>query len=243
MNAAFDHLPAHLAIIMDGNGRWAKQQGLLTRVLGHRHAIKAVEEVVEGCAELGISCLTLYTFSTENWDRPKEEVDALMELLVEALTDQTPKLLKNNIRLLTIGDTDSLPPRARRDLQAAMQRTAANSGLKLVLALSYSGRWELTRAVQQLASQVQAGRLQPGDISESHLENALATAGLPAVDLMIRTGGDHRISNFLLWQLAYAELYFTNVFWPDFRKKHLHQALAEYQKRERRFGKTSEQVQ
>lgn len=245
MNAAFDphHLPAHIAVIMDGNGRWAKRQGLLTRVLGHRHAIKAVEEVVEGCAEIGIGYLTLYTFSTENWDRPKEEVDALMELLVEALTDQTPKLLKNNIRLQTIGDTDSLPPRARRNLQEAISRTAASTGLSLVLALSYSGRWELTRATQRLAQQVQKGTLSPEAISENHLSRELATDGMPDVDLMIRTGGDHRISNFLLWQLAYAELYFTDVFWPDFRKKHLHQAIAEFQKRERRFGKTSEQVQ
>lgn len=238
-----ENLPRHVAVIMDGNGRWAKQQGVLNRVFGHRNAIKAVRECTEGCAELGIGYLTLYTFSTENWERPKEEIEALMNLLVGTIADETPTLQKNNVRLLTIGDTASLPDRCRRDLLRAIEATQHNTGLSLVLALSYSGRWDLAQAAQKLARQVQRGELTPDHLTEDRLEAALATAGMPDPDLMIRTGGDHRISNFMLWQLAYAELYiFEDLFWPDFRRQHLHQAILDYQNRERRFGKTSEQI-
>ena len=238
-----ENLPRHVAVIMDGNGRWAKQQGVLNRVFGHRNAIKAVRECTEGCAELGIEYLTLYTFSTENWERPKEEIEALMNLLVGTIADETPTLQKNNVRLLTIGDTASLPDRCRRDLLRAIEATQHNTGLSLVLALSYSGRWDLAQAAQKLARQVQRGELTPDHLTEDRLEAALATAGMPDPDLMIRTGGDHRISNFMLWQLAYAELYiFEDLFWPDFRRQHLHQAILDYQNRERRFGKTSEQI-
>ncbi len=237
------NLPRHVAVIMDGNGRWAKQQGVLNRVFGHRNAIKAVRECTEGCAELGIGYLTLYTFSTENWERPKEEIEALMNLLVGTIADELPTLQKNNVRLLTIGDTASLPDRCRRDLLRAIEETRHNTGLSLVLALSYSGRWDIMQATRHLARQVQRGELTPDQLTEDRLEAALATAGMPAPDLMIRTGGDHRISNFMLWQLAYAELYiFEDLFWPDFRREHLHQAILDYQNRERRFGKTSEQV-
>jgi len=237
------NLPRHVAVIMDGNGRWAKQQGVLNRVFGHRNAIKAVRECTEGCAELGIEYLTLYTFSTENWERPKEEIEALMNLLVGTIADELPTLQKNNVRLLTIGDTASLPDRCRRDLLRAIDETRHNTGLSLVLALSYSGRWDLTQATQKLARQVQRGELTPDQLTEDRLEAALATAGMPDPDLMIRTGGDHRISNFMLWQLAYAELYiFEDLFWPDFRREHLHRAILDFQHRERRFGKTSEQV-
>jgi undecaprenyl diphosphate synthase len=237
------NLPRHIAVIMDGNGRWAKQQGVLNRVFGHRNAIKAVRECTEGCAELGIGYLTLYTFSTENWERPKEEIEALMNLLVSTIADETPTLQKNNVRLLTIGDTASLPDRCRRDLLRAIEATRHNTGLSLVLALSYSGRWDLTQAARQLAQRVANGELSPEQLTEDHLEAALTTAGMPHPDLMIRTGGDHRISNFMLWQLAYAELYiFEDLYWPDFRREHLHQAILDYQNRERRFGKTSEQI-
>lgn len=237
------NLPRHVAVIMDGNGRWAKQQGVLNRVFGHRNAIKAVRECTEGCAELGIEYLTLYTFSTENWERPKDEIEALMNLLVGTIADELPTLQKNNVRLLTIGDTATLPDRCRRDLLRAIDETRRNTGLSLVLALSYSGRWDIAQAVRQLARQVERGELTPDQLTEDRLEAALATAGMPDPDLMIRTGGDHRISNFMLWQLAYAELYiFDELFWPDFRRQHLHQAILDYQNRERRFGKTSEQV-
>lgn len=237
------NLPRHVAVIMDGNGRWAKQQGVLNRVFGHRNAIKAVRECTEGCAELGIEYLTLYTFSTENWERPKEEIEALMNLLVGTIADELPTLQKNKVRLLTIGDTASLPERCRRDLLRAIEATRHNTGLSLVLALSYSGRWDLAQAARNLARQVQQGELTPDQLTEDRLEAALATAGMPDPDLMIRTGGDHRISNFMLWQLAYAELYiFEDLFWPDFRREHLHQAILDYQNRERRFGKTSEQI-
>ncbi|MFT4031949.1 MAG: isoprenyl transferase [Siphonobacter sp.] len=236
------NLPRHVAVIMDGNGRWAKQKGMLSRIFGHRHAIKAVEEVVEGCAELGIGYLTLYTFSTENWGRPKEEVNALMELFVQSIAEQMPKLLKNNIRLLAIGAIDTLPGNCQKDLTEAIERTRHNTGLSLVLALSYSGKWEITEAVRKLSKAVEEKQLQVEDITEEHIANSLATTGIPDVDLMIRTGGDRRISNFLLWQLAYAELHFTDIFWPDFRREHLYKALLDYQRRERRFGKTSEQL-
>ncbi|MDF7820559.1 isoprenyl transferase [Runella sp. MFBS21] len=235
-------LPQHIAIIMDGNGRWAKQRGAM-RVFGHRNAIKAVREATEGCAELGVKYLTLYAFSTENWGRPEAEVRALMELLVYTIGDELPTLLKNNVKLDSIGDTQSLPSSCQRELHEAIERTKHNTGLNLILALGYSGKWDIVQATQQIARKVQAGELRPEDITEDLFNTKLNTGDRPEVDLMLRTGGDHRISNFLLWQLAYAELYFyDNVFWPDFRREHLYEAILSYQNRERRFGKTSEQI-
>ncbi|AXE19971.1 isoprenyl transferase [Runella rosea] len=235
-------LPQHIAIIMDGNGRWAKQRGAM-RVFGHRNAIKAVREATEGCAELGVEYLTLYAFSTENWGRPEAEVRALMELLVHTIADELPTLQKNNVRLNSIGDIESLPKSCQRELQEAIDKTSQNTGLNLILALGYSGKWDIVQATQQLAREVKAGTLRPEDITENLLNSKLSTLDRPEVDLMLRTGGDHRISNFLLWQLAYAELYFyDDVFWPDFRRNHLHEAILSFQQRERRFGKTSEQI-
>lgn len=235
-------LPQHIAIIMDGNGRWAKQRGAM-RIFGHRNAIKAVREATEGCAELGVNYLTLYAFSTENWGRPESEVRMLMELLVHTIGDELPTLQKNNVKLDSIGDLDSLPKSCQQELQEAIDKTKNNTGLNLILALGYSGKWDIVQATQQLAREVQAGSLRPEDITENLLNSKLSTVDRPEVDLMLRTGGDHRISNFLLWQLAYAELYFyDNVFWPDFRRNHLHEAILSFQQRERRFGKTSEQI-
>ncbi|MGA0557827.1 isoprenyl transferase [Larkinella sp. VNQ87] len=236
------NLPRHVAVIMDGNGRWAKKQGA-ARVFGHRNAIKAVREVTEGCAELGIKYLTLYTFSTENWSRPKMEIDALMHLLVHTIRNEVPTLMENNVRLLAIGSIHTLPKDCRAELDEAMRLTENNSGLQLILALSYSGKWDIMEATRKLARQVQEGVLQPDQIDEEVFAQALATEGIDEVDLMIRTGGDNRISNFMLWQLAYAELYImNNVLWPDFRKPHLWEAILTYQNRERRFGKISEQL-
>ncbi|WP_439558540.1 isoprenyl transferase [Dyadobacter sp.] len=236
------NLPKHIAVIMDGNGRWAQNQGA-ARVFGHRNAIKAVREVTEGCAEIGVSYLTLYAFSTENWARPEFEVRALMELLVQSIRNELPTMLKNNVRLDTIGDTKSLPGSCQRQLAEAIEATQANTGLNLILALGYSGKWDITQAAKKLAEDVQNGTLTPGEINEEMLSARLATEARPAVDLMLRTGGDHRISNFLLWQLAYSELYFyEDLFWPDFRREHLYEAILSYQNRERRFGKTGEQI-
>lgn len=236
------NLPRHVAVIMDGNGRWAKKQGA-ARVFGHRNAIKAVREVTEGCAELGVKCLTLYTFSTENWSRPKMEIDALMHLLIYTIRGEVPTLMENNVRLSAIGNLDTLPKDCRSELTEAIRLTENNNGLNLILALSYSGKWDILEATKKLARQVQNGLLTPDQIDETLFANALSTEGLGEVDLMIRTGGDHRISNFMLWQLAYAELYIINdVLWPDFRKPHLWEAILTYQNRERRFGKTSEQL-
>ncbi|AQG81640.1 isoprenyl transferase [Spirosoma montaniterrae] len=235
------NLPQHIAVIMDGNGRWAKRQGA-ARVFGHRNAIKAVREVTEGCAELGIKYLTLYAFSTENWNRPKFEVDALMTLLVHTIRDEIKTLMDNNVRLATIGNTESLPKDCQRELAEAIRETSHNTGLTLILALSYSGRWEILEAARQLAAQVRDGHITPDDIDEMLFSQHLTTGGIPDPELMIRTSGEMRISNFLLWQLAYSELYMPDVLWPDFRKKHLHEALLSYQQRERRFGKTSEQL-
>ncbi len=235
------NLPQHIAVIMDGNGRWAKQQGA-ARVFGHRSAIKAVREVTEGCAELGIKYLTLYAFSTENWNRPKFEVDALMTLLVHTIRGEIKTLMDNNVRLATIGHTESLPKDCQRELQEAMRATEGNTGLTLILALSYSGRWEILEAVRQLTAAIQRGQFQPSDIDEGLFSSYLSTGGIPDPELMIRTSGEMRISNFMLWQLAYSELYMPDVLWPDFRKPHLWEAILTYQKRERRFGKTSEQV-
>ncbi|MBO0951625.1 isoprenyl transferase [Fibrella forsythiae] len=235
------NLPQHIAVIMDGNGRWAKQQGA-ARVFGHRSAIKAVREVTEGCAELGVKYLTLYAFSTENWNRPKFEVDALMTLLVHTIRGEIKTLMNNNVRLSTIGHTESLPQDCQRELQEAMRATEGNTGLTLILALSYSGRWEILEAVRNLTADIQKGRFQPSDIDEGLFNSYLNTGGIPDPELMIRTSGEMRISNFMLWQLAYSEFYMPDVLWPDFRKPHLWEAILTYQKRERRFGKTSEQV-
>jgi undecaprenyl diphosphate synthase len=235
------NLPQHIAVIMDGNGRWAKRQGA-ARVFGHRNAIKAVREVTEGCAELGVKYLTLYAFSTENWNRPKIEVDALMTLLVHTIRGEIKTLMDNNVRLTTIGHTESLPADCRRELAEAMKETAQNTGLTLVLALSYSGRWEILEAVRQLAADVRDGKLTPDEINEAVFSQHLSTGGIPDPELMIRTSGEMRISNFMLWQLAYSELYMPDVLWPDFRREHLYEAILSYQRRERRFGKISEQL-
>lgn len=235
------NLPQHIAVIMDGNGRWAKKQGA-ARVFGHRSAIKAVREVTEGCAELGVKYLTLYAFSTENWNRPKFEVDMLMTLLVHTIRGEIKTLMDNNVRLSTIGHTESLPLDCQRELQEAMRATEGNTGLTLILALSYSGRWEILEAVRQLTADIQRGQFQPSDIDEGLFSSYLNTGGVPDPELMIRTSGEMRISNFMLWQLAYSEFYMPDVLWPDFRKPHLWEAILTYQKRERRFGKTSEQV-
>ncbi|WP_020594865.1 isoprenyl transferase [Spirosoma panaciterrae] len=235
------NLPQHIAVIMDGNGRWAKRQGA-ARVFGHRSAIKAVREVTEGCAELGVKYLTLYAFSTENWNRPKFEVDALMTLLVHTIRDEIKTLMNNNVRLATIGNTDSLPSDCRRELAEAIRETSQNTGLTLILALSYSGRWEIVEAAKKLAEDVRDGKLTPDQIDETAFSQQLTTGGIPDPELMIRTSGEMRISNFMLWQLAYAELYMPDVLWPDFRKVHLYEAIVNYQQRERRFGKISEQL-
>lgn len=236
-----DRLPVHIAIIMDGNGRWAKEQGQ-DRLFGHFHGVESVRNIVEGCAELGVKYLTLYAFSTENWDRPQYEVVGLMELLVTTIRNEVESLCKNNIRLHVIGDMNMLPEYARGELQEALQITSSNTGLNLIMALSYSGRWELLNAVKSIAWEVKQGKLPVEAIDHTTLEQHLSTSGFPDPELMIRTSGEYRISNFLLYQLAYAELYFTNVRWPDFRKQNLYEALIDYQNRERRFGKTSEQV-
>ena len=233
------NLPTHIAVIMDGNGRWAKQKGA-ARIFGHKNAIKAVREVTEGCAELGVSCLTLYAFSTENWARPKKEVDGLMSLLVATINDEVPTLMENNISLHSIGDTRKLPENAQKKLASAKEQTAGNDGLKLVLALNYSGRWDLTNAIGRMLEDQKKGTLT--EISQEILSNYLSTANFPDPELLIRTSGEMRISNFLLWEMAYTEMFFTPVLWPDFRKEHLHEAIIAFQKRERRFGKISEQV-
>ncbi len=235
------NIPAHVAVIMDGNGRWAKQRGGL-RVFGHQSAITAVRETVETAAEIGVSYLTLYAFSTENWNRPAFEVNALMQLLVHTIRQETATLLKNSVRLQAIGDTSSLPASCQRELAEAMQLTAGGTRMTLILALSYSGRWDLTQAARRLAQDVAAGQMQPDQITEGTLASYLSTAGIPDPALLIRTSGEQRISNFLLWQLAYTELYITDLLWPDFRRAHFEEAVQAYQRRERRFGKTSEQL-
>lgn len=236
-----NRLPRHIAIIMDGNGRWAKEHGK-DRLFGHYHGVESVRAIVEGCAELGIGYLTLYAFSTENWERPEYEVIGLMELLVTTIRNEVESLHKNNIKLNVIGDMNMLPAYAKKELNEALDFTKDNTGLNLVMALSYSGRWELLNAVKNIAWEVKQGNLEIEDIDQNTLQQSLCTSGLPDPELMIRTSGEYRISNFLLYQLAYAELYFTNVRWPDFRKENLYEALLDYQNRERRFGKTSEQL-
>ncbi len=235
-------LPKHIAIIMDGNGRWAKEQGQ-DRLFGHYHGVESVRNIVEGCAELGIGYLTLYAFSTENWDRPEYEVVGLMELLVNTIRNEVESLHKNNIKLHVIGDMSMLPDYAKKELEEALSFTQNNTGLNLVMALSYSGRWELLNAVKNIAYEVKQGKLNIEQIDQEVLQRYLCTSNFPDPELMIRTSGEYRISNFLLYQLAYAELYFTNVRWPDFRKENLYEAILDYQSRERRFGKTSDQLE
>ncbi|MDF7814588.1 isoprenyl transferase [Hymenobacter sp. YC55] len=235
------NIPAHVAVIMDGNGRWAKQKGGL-RIFGHQSAITAVRETVEVAAEMGVRYLTLYAFSTENWSRPAHEVTALMQLLVHTIRKETPTLLKNSIRLQAIGQIESLPNSCQRELAEAIELTKAGSRMTLVLALSYSGRWDLAQAARRMATDVAAGQLRAEDVQESTVAKYLATAGMPDPELLIRTSGEQRISNFLLWQLAYTELYITDLLWPDFRRAHFEEAVQAYQRRERRFGKTSEQL-
>ncbi len=235
-NIDFNNLPRHIAVIMDGNGRWAKGKGA-ARIFGHRNAIQAVKDVTEGCGELGIKYLTLYAFSTENWGRPKEEVEGLMELLVNTLQKEINTLHENQVRLLTIGNISHLPKVCQKNLMEAKEATRNNSGLTLLLALSYSGRSEIVTAVRRIAEEVRLGVIRPEEIDESLFPNYLETAGVPDPELLIRTSGEMRISNFLLWQIAYTELYITETFWPDFRKEDLYEAICAYQKRERRFGK------
>jgi undecaprenyl diphosphate synthase len=235
-------LPRHIAIIMDGNGRWAKEKGQ-DRLYGHFHGVESVRDIVESSAELGIKFLTLYAFSTENWDRPEYEVTGLMELLVDTIRKETETLNKNNIRLHVIGDMAMLPEYAQKELAECLEITSRNTGLNLVMALSYSSRWELVEAVKHIAEDVKAGKLEPSAINQHILQQYLVTSNIPDPELMIRTSGEYRISNFLLYQLAYAELYFTDVRWPDFRKENLYEAILDFQRRERRFGKTSEQLQ
>jgi undecaprenyl diphosphate synthase len=234
-------LPRHIAIIMDGNGRWAKEQGH-DRLFGHYRGVESVRNIVEGCAELGIEYLTLYAFSTENWDRPEYEVVGLMELLVKTIRNEVETLKKNNIRLHVIGDMEMLPQHAQNELNEAKEITKDNTGLNLVMALSYSGRWEILHVVKSIAKEVEKGYLSPDDIDQDTVQKHLCTSDFPDPELMIRTSGEYRISNFLLYQLAYSELYFTPVLWPEFRKMNLYEAIIDFQGRERRFGKTSEQM-
>jgi len=236
-----DRLPKHIAIIMDGNGRWAKQKGML-RAFGHENGTKAVRDVVEGAAEIGIEFLTLYAFSTENWNRPKIEVQTLMKLLVSSLKKEISTLQDNNIKLSTIGNIEALPSKAKRELLEVIDKTKNNDRMTLTLALSYGSREEITNAIKEISIKVKNNIISPENIDDSVIIEHLYTQNLPEVDLLVRTSGEQRISNFLLWQIAYAELYFTEVLWPDFTKDHLYEAILNYQQRERRFGKTSEQI-
>ena len=236
-----EKLPRHVAIIMDGNGRWAKKRGN-ARVFGHRHGVKAVREVTEASAELGMKFLTLYAFSTENWNRPKNEVDALMSLLVSTIASETKTLMDNNVKLKSIGCKETLPKGVQDKLESCIEQTKDNDGLTLVLALSYSSRWEIIEGVKRVAADTRDGKLDPSQINSDLFSQYLETANMPDPELLIRTSGEYRISNFLLWQIAYSELYFCNVLWPDFRKEHFFEALLDYQGRERRFGKISDQV-
>jgi undecaprenyl diphosphate synthase len=234
-------LPVHVAIIMDGNGRWARQRGK-ERIFGHQQGVNAVREVIECAAELGLKYLTLYTFSTENWNRPDDEISALMGIMVQSLNNETDTLIKNNIRLKAIGDVNRLAEDVRLRLFETMEQTSSANGLTLIVALSYSSRWEIVEAARKLAADVSKGKLKPSSIDENDFEKYLSTYGIPDPELMIRTSGELRVSNFLLWQLAYTELYFTELLWPDFGKEEFYEAIIDFQKRERRFGKTSEQV-
>jgi undecaprenyl diphosphate synthase len=236
-----NNIPKHVAIIMDGNGRWAKQQGE-DRIFGHHEGVNSVREIVEACGEVGVKYLTLYAFSTENWNRPKDEVDALMELLVATISIEAANLHKKGVKLEVIGDVQSLPVSCQKELAESMELTSKNTTVTLILALSYSSKWEITEAVRKIARDIEAGKIKASDINTRLIEENLNTKNFPDPELMIRTSGEHRISNFLLWQLAYAEFYFTDVLWPDFRKDEFFKAIISYQNRERRFGKTSEQI-
>lgn len=234
-------LPRHVAIIMDGNGRWAKKQGL-ARMFGHKKGVETVHNITVAATKLGIEYLTLYTFSTENWNRPKEEVDALMTLLVDTIAKETPTLMNNNVRLQTIGDINRLPEGTKQKFLGCIEETSKNTGLTMVIALSYSARWEIIEAVREAVRLTQAGQLRPEDVTEQMVSALMTTREMPDPDLLIRTSGEYRISNFLLWQLAYSELYFTDCLWPEFTDEEFYKAIVDYQKRERRFGKTSEQI-
>lgn len=234
-------LPNHIAIIMDGNGRWAKQKGK-KRIYGHKHAVSAVRQTTEAAAELGIRYLTLYAFSTENWERPKDEINALMSLLVSTINSETKTLTENNIRLLAIGDFERMPQNVCKKLNEIIEHTAGNTGMSLILALSYSSRWEILNAVKEIAGEVRAGNLDPDQLNGEMFGKYLTTKDIPDPELLIRTSGEYRVSNFLLWQIAYAELFFTDKLWPDYTKEDLYTAILDYQHRERRFGKISEQI-
>jgi undecaprenyl diphosphate synthase len=237
-----DTLPKHVAIIMDGNGRWAKKQSKIG-IFGHKVGVKAVRDTVEGAAELGLKYLTLYAFSSENWNRPIKEIDALMELLVNTILDETKTLMDNNIRLEAIGNLEDLPKKCLQNLNTTIEKTSNNSHMTLVLALSYSSKKEVTQAIKNIVKKVENGDLNSDEINENTIQNHLYTHNIPDPELLIRTSGEQRISNFLLWQIAYSELYFTDILWPDFRRENLYEAIVNYQKRERRFGKTSEQIE
>lgn len=234
-------IPKHVAVIMDGNGRWAKQRNL-DRTFGHKEGISAVRRAIEAASRAEVPYLTLYTFSTENWKRPEEEVKALMSLMVQAVANETPELVKNNVRVKVIGDIDRLPEDTKKALDYCLDTTAPCTGVTVILALSYSSKWELTQAMKNIAKDVESGKIKTDDISEDLISSYLATKDIPNPDILVRTGGELRISNFLLWQIAYSELYFTNELWPDFNEESLYKAVVEFQNRERRFGKTSEQV-
>ena len=234
--------PKHVAVIMDGNGRWAKAKAQ-RRLYGHQHAIQAVRNAVEAAVDLNVGYLTLYTFSTENWNRPQEEVDGLMELIIKAVKEETPLLMKHNVRMVPMGDVSRLPERSLKNLRQCMDDTAGNTGLTLVMALSYSSKWEIKEALKCIVCEAREGKLQPEDITEETLRNYLATKDYPDPDLLIRTGGEQRTSNFLQWQMAYTEFWFTEVLWPDFEKEHFYEAVRDYQSRQRRFGKTGDQVE
>jgi len=236
-----NYIPRHVAVIMDGNGRWAELHGS-DRIFGHQQGVDAVRSIVEGAGESGVEYLTLYAFSTENWDRPKDEVNALMSLLVHAIVQETGNLNEKNVKMLAIGDLDSLPTDVQLKLAEAIESTSLNTGLNLILALSYSGRWEILEAVKKIVSKTKNGELNENQINETMFANHLSTVGIPDPELLIRTSGEYRISNFLLWQIAYSEFYFTPILWPDFRKENLFEAIGDFQRRERRFGKTSEQI-
>jgi len=236
-----ERLPRHVAIIMDGNGRWAKKQGL-ARMYGHKQGVRTVHDITVAATALGIEYLTLYTFSTENWNRPKEEVDALMTLLVDTIVKETPTLMNNNVRLQTIGDIERLPENTKKKFLGCIDETSRNTGLTMVIALSYSARWEITEAVREAVRCAQNGELRAEEVNEQMVSSLMTTRTMPDPDLLIRTSGEYRISNFLLWQLAYSELYFTDCLWPEFTEEEFYKAIVDYQKRERRFGKTSEQI-
>ncbi|MBR5434332.1 MAG: isoprenyl transferase [Bacteroidales bacterium] len=237
----YTKLPEHIAITMDGNGRWAKQKGNI-RLVGHQKGVSTVSDIVTAAAEIGIKYLTLYTFSTENWNRPQDEVSGLMNLLISASEKNLEKLLKNNVKLLTIGDFESLPTKVRESLQKAIDKTAGNTGLTLILAISYSGQWDITQMVKSIAKDCKDGQLNIDEISQETIQNHLSTKGIPNPELLIRTSGEYRISNFLLWQIAYTELYFTDVLWPDFTKEEFLNAIKDFQNRQRRFGKVDNQI-